>query len=80
MRHKIFYGGALAYTEADLNDFSRDGYACKALMKDRRGAPVVISQRDDPAFPVWRVVYGFSCVFFATRADAMAFCDGRFTA
>ena len=78
MRHKIFYGGAPAYNEADLKDFSRDGYACRALMKDRRGAPVIISQRDDPTFPVWRVIYGFSCVFFSCYADAIVFCKSRF--
>lgn len=78
MKHKIFYGGAPKYSYADLKDFSDDRYECKALMRDHRGAPVAISLNSDPDFPVWRVVYGYSCVFFPSRDTAMEFCDNRF--
>ncbi len=78
MRFRFFYGGTPHYTDTDRASFSRDGYECKALMADRRGAPVVISRSTDPDWPVWKVAYGFSCVFFSTYADAMAFCKSRF--
>ena len=27
---------------------------------------------------IWKVQHGFSTVFFGTRADALAYCKGRF--
>ena len=79
MKHRIFYGSAPVFTDADRESFSRNGYECRALMKDRRGLPVVISRSRDRDFPVWKVEYGCSCVVFATYDEAMAFCRGRFT-
>ena len=52
MRYKIYYGANPTFTDADKRDFSRGGYECKALMKDRRNRPVVISQNKDSDFPV----------------------------
>lgn len=52
MRYKIYYGASPTFTDADKRDFSRGGYECKALMKDRRNRPVVISQSKDSDFPV----------------------------
>ena len=79
MRYKIYYGASPTFTDADKREFSRGGYECKALMKDRRNRPVVISQNKDSDFPVWKVEYGFSCVLFGTYEEAMVFCRGRFT-
>lgn len=79
MRYKIYYGASPTFTDADKRDFSRGGYKCKALMKDRRNRPVVISQSKDSDLPVWKVEYGFSCVLFGTQYEAMAFCRARFT-
>ena len=78
MKHKFFYGAEPAFTEADKQNYSRGGYECRALMKDQKGGPVVISQSTDPDFPVWKVEYGFSCVVFGSYNEAMAFCQGRF--
>ena len=55
MRYKIYYGAKATFTDADKRDFSRSGYECKVLMKDRRNRPVVISQNKDSDFPVWKV-------------------------
>ncbi len=79
MKHKFFYGAKPTYTDADKKEYSRGGFECRALMKDRKGAPVVISESIVPEFPYWKVEYGFSCVLFATRDEAMAFCERRFT-
>ncbi len=79
MKHKVYYGATPSYTDADRKYYSRGGYECKMLMKDRKGAPVVISRSSDPDFPVWKVEYGFSCVVFGTYDEVMAFCKGRFT-
>lgn len=79
MKNKIFYGSKPVFTDRDKNSFSRGKYECKALMTDRSGNPVAISQSKDPSFPIWKVEYGCSCVVFSTYDEAMAFCKGRFT-
>ena len=58
---------------------SRDGYECKALLQERNGMSVAVSQKQDKDFPVWKVQYGFSCLVFPTYEDAMDFCRDRFT-
>ena len=78
MKRKIYYGTEPEFTDSDRNNFSRKGYSCKAVMKTRKGAPVVISQSEDPEFPVWKVEHDFSCIVFATYDEAMAYCKGRF--
>ena len=78
MKHKIYYGSEPTFTNKDRANFSRGGYECKALLKDRKGRPVVISLSTDPDFPVWKVEYGFSCVVFGSYDEAMAYCKGRF--
>ena len=79
MKNKIIYGGKPAFTEKDKDSFSRGQYECKAVMTDRKGNPVAVSQSKDPAFSIWKVEYDCSCVVFATYDEAMAFCKGRFT-
>ena len=78
MRLKFFYGEKPKLTENDRQDFSRGNYECVKLMATRRGSPVVISQSKDPGFPMWRVDYDYSCVFFKSYSKALAFCKGRF--
>lgn len=78
MKHKIFYGSTPAFTDADRHCFNRGNYECKALMKNSKGQPVVISQNKDENFPVWKVEHGSSCVVFASYDEAMAYCKGRF--
>ena len=79
MKHKFYYGSKAKFTDADNKDFSRGDYECTALFQDGKGRPVVVSQKRDPDFPVWKVEYGFSCVVFATYDEAIAFCKGRFS-
>ena len=78
MRYRFFYGDKPTFTERDREDFSKGNYECVKLMTTRRGSPVVISQSKDPAFPVWKVEYDYSCVFFGSYSEALAFCKGRF--
>lgn len=59
--------------------FSREGYECKDLLQGRAGLPVVVSQKQDKDFPIWKVQYGVSCLVFPTYEDAMDFCRDRFT-
>lgn len=51
MRYKIYYGAKPTFTDADRKDFSRGGYECKALMKDRRNRPVVNFAEQGSGFP-----------------------------
>ena len=58
-------------------DFSNDLYDGVELRRTAKGLPVIIMhcKRDDPMR--WKVVYGFSTVFFNTFADAVEFCNSR---
>ena len=47
--------------------------------RGRAGLPVVVSQKQDMDFPIWKVQYGFSCLVFPTYEDVMDFCRDRFT-
>ena len=79
MTHRIFYGTDFKLTDSDKKMFSREGYECKDLLQGRAGLPVVVSQKQDKNFPIWKVQYGFSCLVFPTYEDAMDFCRDRFT-
>ncbi len=59
------------------SDFSNDRYDGVELRSDRKQNPVVImrSRQTDPLN--WKVVYGFSQVFFRTFAEAVEFCNSR---
>ena len=83
MTHRIFYGIDFKLTDYDKKMFSRKGYECKDLLQGRAGLParrlVVVSQKQDMDFPIWKVQYGFSCLVFPTYEDVMDFCRDRFT-
>ena len=59
------------------SDFSDRLYDGLQLRKTENGLPVVIlrCKRNDPL--PWKVVYGFSSVFFRDLASAVAFCNSR---
>ena len=59
------------------SDFSTDRFEGVELRADRKHDPVVImkSRQDDPLN--WKVVYGFSTVFFRSFAEAVEFCNSR---
>ena len=59
------------FQERDMN--------ARILLQGRAGLPVVVSQKQDKNFPIWKVQYGFSCLVFPTYEDAMDFCRDRFT-
>ncbi len=73
--------GILKNTEVkplmEVIDYDDKLYDAVELRKDKRKRPVVImhSKREDPL--TWKVVYGFSEVYFRTFADAVAFCNSR---
>ena len=59
------------------SDFSDSAYDAVELRTDRKKNPVVIMhcKRDDPLR--WKVVYGFSQIFFRSFAEAVEFCNSR---
>ena len=63
MTHRIFYGIDFKLTDYDKKMFSRKGYECKDLLQGRAGLPVVVSQKQDMDFPIWKVQYGVGIVF-----------------
>lgn len=76
MKFKFFYGLKPKFTQRDASDFSSNHYECRLLLQNRKGEPVSISHHDD--MDIWRVQTGFSSVFFATYAEALAYCKGLF--
>lgn len=78
MLRKLFYGARPKFTDSDRRYFDRGDYSCKALLQDNKGRPVVVSQSKHDDFLIWKVEYGFSCIFFGTYEEAMAYCKGRF--
>lgn len=78
MRFKIYYGSEPVITNADRRSFDRGNYECMMLMKDRNGLPVIVSKCKNPHFPVWKVESSFSCLVFASRHEAMEYCNRRF--
>ena len=76
MKFRIFYDLQPKLTAKDADSFSRGDYKCRILLQTRRGAPVVISEHKDTG--IWRVGHGFSTVVFGTKAEALAYCRGRF--
>ena len=79
MTHRIFCGIDFKLTDYDKKMFSRKGYECKDLLQGRAGLPVVVSQKQDMDFPIWKVQYGFSCLVFPTYEDVMYLCRYIFT-
>ena len=78
MLKRVFYGLKPKLNNSYLSNFSHGNYECKALLQTKVGDAVVISKCKDREAPIWKVEYGFSCIFFGTYDEAMAYCKGRF--
>ena len=76
MKRKLFYGLKPSINNLDPSDFSQKDYACSMLFQAKRGMPVAVSRHKEK--DVWKVQNGFSTVFFGTKAEALAYCKGRF--
>ena len=76
MKFRIFYDRKPKLTTKDIDSFSHGDYKCRILLQTKRGAPVAISEHKDTG--VWKVNHGFSTVVFGTKAEALAYCKGRF--
>ena len=61
----------------DRRDFS--GYDSQSEADCTLCALIAFRTGADPAFPVWKVEYGFACMIFATYDEAIAFCNDRGT-
>ena len=76
MKRRIFYGLKPKLSRNDMDDFSRGDYKCRVLLQTKRGTPVIISQHQNTG--IWRVTHSFSNMVFGTKAEALAYCRGRF--
>lgn len=76
MKHRFYYGTQPSIKNYRPDDFSRKGYECTQLFQTKDGIPVMVSH--SKAMDIWRVECGFSNVFFGTKAEALAYCKGRF--
>lgn len=58
-----------------LSDFSNDTYDCHIIMETLRGEPVLILKKKSDSPMNWCVMQGLSTCFFATRKEAIDFCE-----
>lgn len=66
-----------AYSHMSAKAFSDSLYDGVELRTDRKSNPVIIMHCKRTAPLTWKVVYGFSEVFFRTFAEAVEFCNTR---
>lgn len=76
MKHRFFYGTKPSANSYSPKDFSQKDYECGLVLQNKHGAPVVVSRHK--SLDIWKVQNGFSAVFFGTKAEALAYCKGRF--
>ena len=76
MKLNFFYGKKPGVKNFNPRDFSERAYDCHALFQNKRGMPVAVSRHKEN--DIWKVQDGFSAVFFGTKAEALAYCRGRF--
>ena len=76
MKHRFFYGTRPSVNSYSLKDFSQKDYECGLVLQTTHGAPVVVSRHK--SLDIWKVQNGLSSVFFGTKAEALAYCKGRF--
>ena len=58
-------------------DFSDKAYDGVEMRCTDKGLPVVIMHSKETAPLMWKVVYGFSQVYFRSFAEAVDFCNSR---
>lgn len=56
-------------------ELSNEKYDCRIIMETLRGEPVLIMSRKAYSTMNWCVMKGFSTCFFATRREAVDFCE-----
>ena len=76
MKHRFFYGTKPSVNSYSPKDFSQKDYECGLVFQTTHGAPVVVSRHK--RLDIRKVQNGFSSVFFGTKAEALAYCKGRF--
>ena len=60
-----------------VSDYSSDAYDAVELRSDRKENPVIIMHSKRTAPLTWKVVYGFSTIFFRSFAEAVEFCNSH---
>ena len=78
MRYKFYFGNEKKLTAADKQMFNHGNYTCRELFQTSTGMPVAILKHNDPEFPVWKIVHGFSCMVFGSYDLALEYCKGKF--
>ena len=73
----IYRGANTRMPRPKVSDYSNDEYDTVELRSDRKENPVVIMHSKRTAPLTWKVVYGFSTVFFRSFAEAVEFCNTR---
>lgn len=76
MKFNFFYGTKPKISSKQIKDFSRKGYECSLLLQNKSGQPVAVSRNKE--LGIWKVECNFSCVYFGTYEEALAYCKGRF--
>ena len=61
----------------EADDFTDEKYEGIQLREDDRNGVVLIMKSKSPSPMKWKVVYGYSSVFFKSLEEAVAFCRER---
>ncbi len=59
------------------SDFSNNAYDGVQMFEGRNNTPVIVMKSKTTAPLMWKVVYGFSQIFFRSFEEAIAFCESR---
>ena len=57
------------------SDFSNNHYDCRIVMQAQNNDIVLVLRKKDYMLLPWCVMRGYSSCYFATRKEALAFCD-----
>ena len=59
------------------SDLSNAAYDCRIIMETLKGEPVLILKKKTDSPMNWCVIQRFSTCFFATRKEAIDFCENH---
>ncbi len=65
------------YKYCKASDFSNDTFEGVRLFEGQNNTPVIIMKSKTTAPLMWKVMYGFSQIFFRSFEEAIAFCESR---
>ncbi len=70
--------GGIPLESMDADDFTDDKYTGRTLMRHPGGMMAVLMQSKEIVPYPWRIVYGFTALYFKTRKEALDYCHEHY--